>query len=114
MDKNVNLRNKSIYKVSVEEARWRTAFPVVHWLKDRPFFGSRVSHFLKIEPKISISEDKGTNRGHPHAQIMLANTVISASTYSPQAVSQMGEVGNKQEMEMQMNIFGTSHGIYGG
>jgi hypothetical protein len=49
---------------------------LVLWPKDRSFFGPRVSHFLKGEPKIGISEDKGTNRGHPHEQIALANTVI--------------------------------------
>ncbi len=44
---------------------------VVVLAKVRPFFGSRVSHFLKVEPKIGVSEDKGTNRGHPNAQITL-------------------------------------------
>jgi hypothetical protein len=45
--------------------------------------------------------------------MMLANTVISASTYSPQAVSQICEAENKQGMEMQINIFGIFHDIYG-
>ncbi len=87
---------------------------LVHKPKVQPFFGPRVSHFLKVEPKIGISEHKGTNRGYSNVQITLANTVISAIIHLPQAVSQMCEEENKPEMEMRMNIFGTFHGILWG
>ncbi len=96
----------------MEEVRWKAVFPVVVLAKVRPFFGPRVSHFLKVEPKIGFSEDKGTNRGHPNAQMTLANTGISASPYSSQAASQMCWEENKEEMEMRMIIFGTFHDIF--
>jgi len=62
---------------------------VVVLAKVRPVLRRRVSHFLKGEPKISISEDKDANRRHPHELITLANTVISASISSSQAVDRM-------------------------
>jgi len=59
-------------------------FLLVHKPKVRPFFGPRVSHFLKGEPKIGIFEDRGMNHEHSNAPIPLANTVILASTSSLQ------------------------------
>ena len=37
----------------MEEVRWKAVFPVVHEPKARPFFGSRVSHFVKVRTSAS-------------------------------------------------------------
>jgi hypothetical protein len=82
-------------RIGLEIDKGLCQFGLPNGVKSRMRRSPRVSHFLKVEPKISISEDKSTNRGHPNAQILLANTGISASPSSSQAVSQMCEEENK-------------------
>jgi hypothetical protein len=88
-----------ISKVEMEEVRCRADFPVVVLAKDRPFFGPRMSHFVKVEPKISISEDKGTE-----LCILTRKSCSPIPSFQllpplPKAVSQMYEEENKHEME---------------
>jgi hypothetical protein len=76
------VREGSNFQVVDGRTRIGGGVALVLWPKDRSFLAPG-------EPKIGIYEDKVTNRGHPHEQTALANTVISSPTYSSEAASQM-------------------------